>query len=122
LIVGVIPPEGSNQEDVELVTVTGATQPDGKTTDFLPHFCPSNVSDTIICSYSLMNSPLDRSVAVNVRNLNGMLLAQADVQLEEFNRCGIDVAYMTVTLNQDESAKVSAVRYVTACGGALDPR
>jgi len=121
VIVGVIPPDGSDRDGTELVKITGTRQPNALTIDGEAHGCPARISNGIICSYSFMGSPEVESITVDVHDLDGTLLTQTDVQLKEFNRCAIDIAYMTITLNQDAPPTVSEVRYVTPCGGGLDP-
>lgn len=121
VIVGVIPPEGSQRDGAELVTMTGTDRPGGNTVEGYAHGCPADVDDAIICSYSFPGSPDDESLRVDVRDLDGTQLVQFDVPLKEFNRCAIDIAYVSILLNDDQPPEVSDVRYVTPCSGALDP-
>lgn len=120
VIVGVMPPVGYDGDGANLVTVTGKSLPGGSEFEGNLHMCPESLSPNVICSYSFAAAPSDESLMVSVEDLNGESLAEVDVSLKEFNRCGVDVAYFTVALNADEAPSVSDVRYVTPCGNALD--
>ena len=82
--------------------------------------CPTSLDEKTICSFVYPASPSVESVTIHVNDLNGNPLAEVNVPLKKFNRCGIDVAYFTVSLHADKAAVVRDVRYVTPCKSALD--
>ena len=113
VIVGVIPPRGSDKEGIDFVRVKFRDQ-QGTVFDGNPHGCPDTPG--ILCTFSFFSSPADRFVTLQVESIEaGDLASKAIIQLGPFNYCGRDIAYVTVTLAANLPPEIHPPEFVSPC-------
>jgi hypothetical protein len=110
-IINVVSPEGYEGKPTDLVAVHGVFF--GEPQQALANGCPSDLPQSINCTYSLFGAPRDKSFELVVEGLSGQTL-RTDVELAEFNRCGRAIAYITVLVEPD-AITLSSVRYISPC-------
>ena len=112
-IIDLLPPKGFTGDEVQLASVRGIfgdLKQDGR-----PHGCPTELPETLRCSYSFFATPADATFELIVSPTDGAEFQQ-QVELGPFNTCGRPIAYVTVDL--DPAARtISAPRFVSPCSG-----
>lgn len=113
VIINLLPPEGFTGDEVQLASMRG------KFGEFLldgiAHGCPTDLPETLKCSYSFFATPADATFELFVSPTDGAEFQQ-EVKLGPFNGCGRSIAYVTVDL--DPAARtISEPRFVSPCSG-----
>jgi hypothetical protein len=112
-IINLLPPQGFTGDEVQLASMRGRfgdLMQDGR-----PHGCPTELPETLRCSYSFFATPADRTFELIVAPTDGAEFQQ-EVKLGPFNTCGRSIAYVTVDL-APAARTISESRFVSPCSG-----
>jgi hypothetical protein len=110
-IVGIIPPVGFSGDETSLLRLRAQSDA-GTVYTPTPHGCPKTTN--LVCSFSVSTAPRDVTLEFTAELPDGRVLSWP-VALMQHNYCAQQIAYSTVTLEQNAAPQLSTVRYVSPC-------
>ena len=114
VIVGIVPPEGSEKDGAELVRARLRLE-DGRLLEGHVHGCP-DTAPGIRCTYSFFTTPQDRTAVLLLEPVERPAArVEAAIGLGRFNHCGREIAYVPVALSRDLSLRLEPTKLVSPC-------